>query len=495
MCGIAGISGTHLDHNRLEMMLSKIGHRGPDNCSDCVHNDTILGHTRLSIIDVEGGNQPLFNEDSTICIIFNGEIYNHKILRKRLEKSHTFQTDSDTEVILHLYEEIGDECVKYLDGMFSFAISDKNKGLFLARDPLGIKPLYISITDNCIYFASEIKALQGAVSHFSEFPAGCLYQSEIGIKKYFNIISDKTTKISVIENDIKELRTLLETAIVKRLMSDVPLGVFLSGGLDSSIIAAVAAKHIPELKTFSVGMDISEDRRYASMCSDYLGTKHYERLYNLDDMLEVLPNVIYHLESYDAALVRSAVPNYILAKLASEHVKVVLSGEGADELFSGYHYLKDLNDIDIYSELLEITNALHNTNLQRCDRMSMAHGLEARVPFLDVDVVNFAFSLPNDHKLNANNIEKWILRQAFSDILPNEIVFRKKSKFSEGCGSSQVLATVAENIISDSIFNGEKQLPNGSIIQSKEEFMYYQIFHEIFPSTSAIKVVGHSRSL
>ncbi|MEN6584190.1 MAG: asparagine synthase B [Armatimonadota bacterium] len=493
MCGIAGILGKQIQCGDLGLMLSRLSHRGPDDNGRCTHNGAKLGHARLSIIDVDGGRQPLFNEDGTICIVFNGEIYNHRALRTFLEPLHTFTTHTDTEVILHLYEEFGEKCLALLDGMFAFAISDTSRGLFLARDPLGIKPLYTSWRGDCIYFASEMKAFRDVVDEYEEFPAGHYYQTDCGLQRYFSI-SDKVSTAPEEENSTTQLRCLLERAVIKRLMSDVPLGVFLSGGLDSSIIAAIAARHIPNLKTFSVGTESSEDRVYATLCSEYLGTDHYERTYTIDDMLVVLPKVIYYLESYDAALIRSAIPNYFLAQLASEHVKVVLSGEGADELFSGYHYLKDLDSLDLNAELLHITNALHNTNLQRCDRMSMAHGLEARVPFLDVEVVRFAFSLSNDLKLGPDNVEKWILRQAFKDCLPGEIAFRRKSKFSEGCGSSMALAAVAEEI-SDAAFNRCSELPDGSVLRSKEELMYYRIFRELFPSDSAHKAVGRSRSL
>lgn len=495
MCGIVGLSGKKTIPGELELMLSRLEHRGPDARGKCMHNDVRLGHSRLSIIDVEGGRQPLFNEDGTICIIFNGEIYNHRALRAFLDPWHTFTTNVDTEVILHLYEEIGEKCVALLDGMFAFAISDANRGLFLARDPLGIKPLYTSWQGDCVYFASEIKALQDVVDEYEEFPAGHCYQTEHGMLKYFSLSDEVIEAPRDGSGVFARVRCLLERAVIKRLMSDVPLGVFLSGGLDSSIIAAIAAKHLPNLKTFSVGTLDSEDRAYAKLCSEFLGTDHYERIYSLDEMLAVLPKVIYHLESYDAALVRSAIPNYFLAQLASEHVKVVLSGEGADELFSGYHYLKDLDSLDLHTELLHITNSLHNTNLQRCDRMSMAHSLEARVPFLDVEVVRFAFSLSNDMKMGVDKVEKYILRQAFRDCLPEEIAFRRKSKFSEGCGSSQALFAVAEEDISDAAFSRNSELPDGSILRNKEELMYYRIFKELFPSDSACKAIGHSRSL
>lgn len=494
MCGIAGIVGEPLRNGDLEIMLSRLDHRGPDDRGKCSQALTKLGHARLSIIDVDGGRQPLYNEDGTICIVFNGEIYNHLALRNCLEPRHRFKTQTDTEVILHLYEEVGEKCAAMLDGMFAFAISDADRGLFLARDPLGIKPLYTSRHGDCLYFASEIKALQEVAQDYDEFPAGHCFCADYGLFSYFDL-SDEVAIAPVEKNASVELRCLLERAVIKRLMSDVPLGVFLSGGLDSSIIAAIAARHIPSLKTFSVGTEDSEDRAYAVMGSDFLGTDHYERTYTLDDMLAVLPKVIYHLESYDAALVRSAVPNYFLAQLASEQVKVVLSGEGADEIFSGYHYLKDIDGSDLYTELVQITSALHNTNLQRCDRMSMAHGLEARVPFLDVDVVRFALSLPNDLKYGPDNVEKWILRQAFTEYLPEQIVFRRKSKFSEGCGSSLALAAVAEEDISDADFDRNCELPDGGILRNKEELMYYRIFSDLFPSDSAHKAIGRSRSL
>ncbi len=494
MCGIAGIVGRPLHQGDLDAMLSRLEHRGPDDRGGCCHNGGKYGQRRLSIIDVDGGNQPLYNEDKSICIVFNGEIYNYQALRTFLQPLHAFTTEVDTEVILHLYEELGEKCLALLDGMFAFAISDANAGLFLARDPLGIKPLYTSWQGDCVYFASEIKAFEGVVDDFEEFPAGHYYHSDVGLCRYFSV-SDQVPFEESGGREAEQLRLLVERAVVKRLMSDVPLGVFLSGGLDSSIIAAVASRHIPDLKTFTVGTEESEDREHARMCASFLGARHYERTYTLDDMLAVLPKVIYHLESYDAALVRSAIPNYFLAQLASEHVKVALCGEGADELFSGYHYLKELGDEDLYDELIRITGELHHSSLQRCDRMSMAHGLEARVPFLDVELVRFAFQLPNEYKLGPNRTEKWILREAFKERLPQEIVLRRKAKFSEGCGSSMALAAVAENDITDGAFERCRELGDGSVLRSKEELMYYRIFSQLFPSYSAHRMVGHTQHL
>ena len=475
-------------------MIRKLQHRGPDGTGMFYVEDACMMHGRLAIIDVDGGSQPIFNEDGSICIVFNGEIYNHRSIRNKLAGKHHFTTNTDTEVILHLYEEVGEECVKHLDGMFAFAVYDSAKGLMLARDPLGIKPLYTGEYDGDIYFASEIKALHGIIPHFSEFPAGHYCSTASGMHRYFSI-EYGIQQVDTAEKAVNGVRYYLKESVKKRLMSDVPLGVFLSGGLDSSIIAALARKKIPYLKTFSVGMAESADREYAKLCADYLGTDHYELVYTPDDMLSALSEVIYHLESYDAALVRSAVPNYFLCKLASQHVKVVLSGEGADELFSGYHYLKDLDEEALGQELVDITESLHNTNLQRCDRMSMAHGIEARVPFLDVDMLRLAFCIPLDLKLGANGIEKWVLREAFKNDLPQEVVYRRKSKFSEGCGSSNVLDRIAEETISDGAFERERILPYGRTIPSKEELMYYRIFSKFYPAESALETVGFSRSL
>jgi len=494
MCGIAGIFGTKCDKEKMNLILEKIRHRGPDDYGTFLSHEASFLHARLSIIDVDGGKQPILNESGTICIIFNGEIYNYKKLRQMLKQEHTFSTNTDTEVVLHLYEELGEECFSLLDGMFALAIYDGEKGLILARDPLGIKPLYIYEDKKNVYFASEMKALLGVVPNFKEFPAGNYYRFGKGYNKFFSLTKDMKP-VSSMEEAVGGVYHYLKEAVNKRLMSDVPLGVFLSGGLDSSIIAALAAREIPGLNTFAVGMEGSEDLKYARLCADYLGTNHHEFLYTLDDMLDALPKVIYYLESYDAALVRSAVPNYFLSRLASEHVKVVLSGEGADELFSGYHYLKKLSQKDLNKELLEITGSLHNTNLQRCDRMSMAHGIEARVPFLDADFVRYALSIPVSMKMGPDNQEKWVIRQAFSNILPKEIAYRKKKKFSEGAGSFQAFAQVAEKTISDASFARAVATSSGHKINNKEELMYYRIFRDYYPEDSVEKAIGFSRSL
>lgn len=492
MCRIAGVFGKIEGQNILPRMIEKLQHRGLDSAGRFHANDICMAHGRLAVIDMDGGSQSIFNEDGSICIVLNGAIYNSRSIRNKLAEKHQFTTSTDAEAVLHLYEEVGEECVKHLDGMFAFAVYDAGKGLMLARDPLGIKPLYRGEYGGAICFASEIKALCNTVPNFSEFPAGHYYTTALGMQKYFSI-GDSVLQVDSQDKAVNGVRYYLREAVRKCLISDAPLGVFLSGGLDSSIIAALASKRMPGLKSFSVGMAESMDREYARLCANYLGTEHYELVYTQDDMLSALPQVIYHLESYDAALVRSAIPNYFLCKLAGGHIKVVLSGEGADELFGGYHYLKGLDDEALSRELVEITESLHNTSLQRCDRMPMAHGIEARAPFLDMDMLKFAFSMPLKYKMSGDGTEKWVLREAFKDDLPKEVVCRQKSKFSEGCGSSNVLAALAAEAISDKEFERERTIASGRVIPSKEELIYYRVFEECFGKLSNLSFVGHTR--
>ena len=482
MCGIAVVEGKYL-HGDMERMLQTIKHRGPDDTGTYINGNIAIGQVRLSIIDVKGGHQPIFNEDRTKCIVFNGEIYNYKDLKSKLKQKHVFSTRTDTEIILHLYEEEGPECIRKLDGMFTFAIYD-NGSLFIGRDRLGIKPLYYGTKKETKYFASEIKALLD-YEKISVFPPGYYYTSKEGFKKYYEL----PEKVSV-GSDIKVITAmverLLEKAVQKRLMSDVPLGVFLSGGVDSSIIAAIMKRNVTDLNSFTVGMKDSDDLYYSKLVADNLKTKHNELVYTKEDMLKVLPKVIYHLESFDAPLVRSAIPSYFLAKLAGKQVKVVLTGEGADELFSGYKYLREIGTKkDLYKELYRITGDLHLTNLQRVDRMTMVHSVEGRVPFLDSEFLSYVISIPVDLKQRHDKQEKWILREAFSEYLPVIIANRPKQKFSAGAGSMEILKEYAESKISDSDFQKEKN----NRVRTKEELLYYRLFRERFPA-SVIQCFG-----
>ncbi|MBZ4655759.1 MAG: asparagine synthase (glutamine-hydrolyzing) [Thermoanaerobacter sp.] len=496
MCGLAGIIGT-ADKSKIQRMLEKIQHRGPDESGIFADENITLGHNRLTIIDLYHGRQPIKNEDGRYWLIYNGEIYNYQLLRKDL-KNHIFSTDTDSEVIIHLYEELGKNCINYIDGMFALAIYDsKKKTIFIARDPLGIKPLYYGKTKEGYFaFASEIKALQEVTDDINEFPNGYIYTTENGFERYYSIPQDPM-HFADVDNIINGLRLRLEDSVRKRLIADVPVGVFLSGGLDSSLIAAIAAKYKNPLHSFAVGVEGSNDLKNARVVADYVGTIHHEFIYTEEDIKKVLPKVIYHLESCDPALVRSAVATYFVSKLASNYVKVILSGEGADELFSGYHYLKNYtNPWKLQSELKYITRNLHNTNLQRVDRMTMAHSIEGRVPFLDIEVLRYAFKITPSFKINGREkTEKWILRKLAENYLPESIVWRRKEKFAIGTGTSEILNKIAESEISDAEYIKNRFLPNGFEIKSKEELYYFKILKRFFNVDSFIKDMGRSRSL
>ncbi|MFN4218022.1 MAG: asparagine synthase B [Candidatus Bipolaricaulia bacterium] len=490
MCGIAGYfaleRGASPAQISVETMLERLRHRGPDDSGVWQSKRAALGHTRLSIIDVPGGRQPIANEDGSIQIVYNGEIYNFPTLRAALAHRHQLRTRTDTEVVVHTYEEHGPECVKLFDGMFAFALIDGDE-LLLARDPLGVKPLYYAFADGRLYFASEIKALVPVTEDIHEFPPGHWFHSKLGWRKYFHLRQPPVGEREAhAQRDwLALVREALSAAVTKRLISDVPVGVFLSGGLDSSLVAALMREHIPELHSFSVGTPAGQDPIYARKVAQHLGTVHHEYIYTEAEMLQILPKVIYHLESFDFALVRSAIANYFVARLAKDFVKVVLVGEGADELFGGYHYLKEISDEEqLHQELLTITSKLHNSNLQRVDRMTMAHGIEGREPYLDLDLVRVAFALPPQLK-RFRGIEKYILRKAFEGFVPDEILWREKEKFSRGAGLASVFAEIAEREISDREFERECHLFDTLTLRSKEELYYYRIWRRFFPDSVA----------
>jgi asparagine synthase (glutamine-hydrolysing) len=432
-------------------------------------------------------------------LICNGEIYNHPELRQRYA-DYPYQTYSDSEDILAVYAQHHETTTAQLEGMYAFAIMEGDL-LFLARDPLGIKPLYYGSDGTTFYFASEIKALQDIVGAVQEFPPGYVYSSRHGfIQQYDLSAAIEAVKPSNVITPF-DVRKQLQHAVHTHLMSEVPLGVFLSGGLDSSIIAALVKQEIPDLHSFSVGVEGSEDLLYARQMARYLGTHHHEYIYTPTEMIAVLPEVIYYLESFDPALVRSAVANYFLARLASQYVKVILSGEGADELYSGYSYLKHIETPQaLHTELVASTGELHNRNLQRLDRMTMAHGLEGRVPFLDRQFVEFSFAVPTEFKLyreGALAVEKWILRKAFEDLLPVEVAWREKQKFAEGAGSAHIFEQMAAAEITDEQFQAERQQlldETGHRIHSKEALYFYRVFRRFF-KPSVVPLVGFSRSL
>jgi asparagine synthase (glutamine-hydrolysing) len=438
-------------------------------------------------------------EDGRHWIVFNGEIYNFQTLRAQLDRS--WVTHGDAEVVMSLIVERGIEAIDSLDGMFAFAFFGDE--VLLARDAIGIKPLYYTQSDGGMCFASEIKALLDSKGEVREFPAGHWWSSARGFVRYFHI--DDRQWNSALPSDLPDeeyallIRASLRLAVQKRLIADpgIPVGVSLSGGLDSSLIAALAREGREELDTFVVGMQGSEDVARSSQVARALGTRHHTYLYRFQEMLDVLPDVIYHLESFDAALVRSAIPNYFLARSASEHVKVILTGEGADEIFGGYEYLSGITDPEKFQrELWTITTNLHNTNLQRTDRMTMAHSIEGRMPFLDKEVIRLMLSIPPELKFHrGGGTEMALLRRAFEGFLPEEVLKRPKQKFSHGAGSRDILARHADEQISDMGFaEARREFPKATL-RSKEELLYYRLFREHFGDRIPPQTVGRTRSV
>lgn len=494
MCGIVAAWGKDTEATVREM-LGRIRHRGPDGWGVTTVGDACLGHVRLAIVDVEGGAQPMRNERGDLAIAFNGEIYNHGELRADLRGEHQFKTRSDTEVLLHLFEERGRDMLEALDGMFAFALAGP-AGLLIARDPVGIKPLYYGWRGDTFLAASEIKAFP-SVDEIRTLAPGSALTPEKGPRPF----AAPVTRIS--ENphpsvpEVKaNVRNLLERAVVKRLMGDVPVGVFLSGGLDSSVVAALMRPHVRELHSFVAGMEGAPDLEAARRVAGSLGTVHHEVLYTAEEMVEALPEVIRALESFDAPLVRSAIPGYFVSRLASRWVKVVLGGEGADELFAGYEYLRRYRGARLKRELVQITRGLHDTNLQRTDRMTMIFGLEGRVPFLDWDLLRYVLSLPSSLLEPADGKpEKWLLREVCHDLLPPEIIGRKKMKFSAGAGSSDILSERAKGAIPAEEFQRERQVAPGVRLRSREELWYYRIWRSVMGQGADPCIVGRTADM
>lgn len=484
MCGIAVIWGDSRE-TAIRELGRKLSHRGPDADGYYISDDPkcALGHRRLSIVDPPGGRQPLYNEDGNMVIIANGEFYNFSKLKNLLREHHYFMTDSDTEIALHLYEDIGTTSAGWLDGMFAFAILD-NDGLFVARDPIGIKPLYYCEYDGTMVFASEIKTLMEYCDEIKEFPPGSYYHSEGGFTRYYNFPKEKEVLLTQ-EMYCRYLRETVEESVSKRLMSDVPVGVLLSGGLDSSIVALAAGKHINDLHTFSVGLEGSPDLKAARQVAEYLDTNHHEYILSAEEIKNDLGKIIYALESYDQYLVRSAIPCFYASRLASEYVKVILTGEGADELYAGYDYYKEIKDAgELSSELKASIESLHNINLQRLDRMTMAHSIEGRVPFLDLKLIEMAQSIPMELKLRPDDrgelVEKWILRKAFDGLLPDEIVWRDKEQFDEGSGTLGILDEVVNDILTEAEARELMKAYPEAGLRSREEAVYFSLVNSYY---------------
>jgi asparagine synthase (glutamine-hydrolysing) len=426
-------------------MIAKIAHRGPDelHVSQTPNVPAVMAHCRLSIIAPEAGSQPIYSAENVL--VANGEIYNYADLRAILGES-AFETRSDSETILHLFRSDELRWIAKLDGMFAFVLATPER-IIAARDPLGIKPLYMARIGDGLAFASELKAFDGLGLHQVEaIDPGAVFDSIDGFREWYRLPQGAAElELGKDPEPIwRELRLVLEAAVRKWMVADVEVGAFLSGGLDSSVIAALAAQAVDRpLKTFSVGIAGSPDLVAARAVSDHIGSDHHELVFTSDDLARVLPHVIYHLESADVDLVRSALPTHFATTLARRHVKAVLTGEGADELFAGYayHHAYARKPRALADELTRSLGAMHNVNLQRVDRITMAQGLEARTPFLDRDLIDFAQSIPASLKMKITDAEtqetteKWILRKACEDLLPADLVWRKKAQFDEGSGT------------------------------------------------------------
>ncbi|MDQ3090254.1 MAG: asparagine synthase (glutamine-hydrolyzing) [Actinomycetota bacterium] len=482
MCGIVAQYGTP-DPALGARMLGRLGHRGPDGSGTAQFANAWIGHHRLAIVDPAGGCQPIFNEDGSRGLAANAEVYNYKELSRRLP-SHAMSTRSDNEVIIRLLEQEHPTAIGLLDGMYAFCCAGDDF-FVAARDPIGIKPLYWAGDGRRVVFASEIRAFdEGWRRHVKVFPPGHYWSAPAGLVRFATAGEAQPDGVHGDEEHpppgvLEELRCLLVAAVRSHMMCDVPIGVFLSGGLDSSLIAAIAARVAAQrgqrLKSFAIGLPGSADLAAARAVAAHVGTEHHEWVYTPAELVEALPRAIAALESFEPALVRGAVPNYLLAQNVARHVKVVLCGEGADELFAGYEYLSGfVSGVALHDELVSLVEGLHKLDLQRADRVTMAHGVEARPPFLQRDLVSFALSLPGRWKLSSGGrIEKDLLRRAFDGWLPAPLLWRRKAQFGDGSGASIPLREAARDLAQVDLQTAQRSDP---ALRSLEELVYRRIF-------------------
>lgn len=496
MCGIAGVWGTE-NEALVRAMLDRLAHRGPDGRGVVSFPGTgSIGSVRLAIMDPAGGGQPLFSEDGSLALVANSEIYNYPALRDQLAARHQLATGSDSEAAIHLFEDHATGALARLDGMFAIALAHSG-GLLLARDPIGIKPLYYSWNGRLgsrlrLRFASELKALADAPDPVRVLPPGGLFDTQSGPASFATIpLPD------LLPPDADALgariRQTLRACVESHLMSDVPLGVFLSGGLDSSIVAALMRPRTAEMHSFSVGAEGSEDLAMARIVADALGTVHHEGTFTVADIARELPAIVRHLESYDRHMVTHAIPNWFCAKLASRTVKVALMGEGADEIFAGYHYFQRYSDPEVLRrELHRTVTDLHQTNLQRVDRMAMAHGVECRVPYVTPAMTALALAIPVQLKVRDVRGElfgKWILRHAFSGMLPDEIIWGSKRNFGDGSGTAFMLDDAIASAAGAFDFTAHKKRHRRDRLKRREEVWSHKLLLDEFGDNRAI--LGH----
>lgn len=503
MCGFLAIIGKGKEEELVKELSKRMAHRGPDESDlHITENGHILSHERLSIIDLHSGKQPI-QGTSSAWMVHNGEIYNHQELRNTILKDHTFRTKSDSEVIVHLYEKFGYDFVDMLDGDFAFVVVDGDDYI-AGRDPLGVKPLYYGMDDRGrMYFASEMKSIADQCKTFSTFPPGHFYTAQTGFVKYYQP-EYEDFKACVESVDLELIREKLTEATQKRLMSDVPIGVLLSGGLDSSLTSSIAARLLKEkgkeLHSFSIGLDKeAPDAVAARKVAEFLGTIHHEIHFTIEQGIEILDKLIWHLETYDVTSIRASTPMYFLSKAITERgIKVVLSGEGADEVFGGYLYFRNAPSTeDFTKETIERVQKLFTADLLRADKSTMAHGLEARVPFLDKAFLEVAMKIEGEQKLPKTyaGVEKYILRKAFDTpdkpYLPKEVLWRQKEQFSDGVGYNWIdtLIEYCSSQVSDEEMEKAAEIFPYNTPATKEAFFYRKIFHKYYPQTSAAQTV------
>ena len=521
MCGIVGIFQIKQQTEELRTkalkMSQKLRHRGPDWSGIYVGGSTILTHERLSIVDPQSGGQPLYSPNRKQVLAVNGEIYNHQNIRSRYVGNYEFRTGSDCEVILALYRDKGIHFLEELNGIFAFALYDEERDEFLiARDAIGVIPLYIGKDYNgLLYVASELKALEGFCDEYESFLPGHYYWSREGeMHRWYNRDWMKYEAVKNNESSMTRLHDALEAAVRRQLMSDVPYGVLLSGGLDSSVISAIAKKHAelrvetdnqseawwPQLHSFAVGLKGSPDLVKAREVAEHIGTVHHEIHYTIQEGLDAIRDVIYYIETYDVTTVRASTPMYLLARvIKSMGIKMVLSGEGADEIFGGYLYFhKAPNAEAFHEETVRKLNKLYLYDCLRANKSLSAWGVEGRVPFLDTEFLDVAMRLnPIDKMCPGTTIEKRIVREAFGELLPESVAWRQKEQFSDGVGYSWIdtLKAITSKAVSDEqMAHASERFPINTPM-NKEEYYYRTIFEEHFPSRSAALSVPHEASV
>ncbi|MBR6310595.1 MAG: asparagine synthase B [Paludibacteraceae bacterium] len=521
MCGIVGIFNVKAQTPALRQkalrMSQKIRHRGPDWSGIYCGGSAILAHERLSIVDPESGGQPLYSPDRKQVLAVNGEIYNHRDIRKNYAGKYDFQTGSDCEVVLALYREKGIHFLDDLNGIFAFALYDEEHDEFLiARDPIGVIPLYIGYDDDgTVYVASELKALEGQCQRYEPFLPGHYYWSrEPGMKKYYTRDWMEYEAVKNNPASVSSIHDALESAVKRQLMSDVPYGVLLSGGLDSSVISAIAEKfsehriednsmtraYWPRLHSFAVGLKGAPDLAKARLVADHIGTVHHEINYTIQEGLDAIRDVIYFIETYDVTTVRASTPMYLLARvIKSMGIKMVLSGEGADEIFGGYLYFhKAPSAKAFHEETVRKLSKLYLYDCLRANKSLAAWGVEGRVPFLDKEFLDVAMRTNPEAKMCiGQTVEKKIVREAFSNMLPAEVAWRQKEQFSDGVGYSWIdtLKKITSEAVSDEqMAHAAERFPINTPL-NKEEYYYRSIFAEHFPSESAARSVNQEASV